>query len=271
MILVADIGGSHMRVAVGDSSGSLEEPSVCDTPAEFETAVEVFADIARDIARDRPITGGVIGIAGLLSPDRQILLKSPHLRKWEGENITEAFSQTVGVPILFENDAAFGALGEAVSGAGMGVSILAYIAVGTGVGGARVVDSKIDRTAFGFEMGHQRLGIGADAPEWEELVSGSGLGKKYGKPSSDIKDANIWNEVADNFATGLYNAILHWSPERVVLGGALFNEHAIPLGRVKTTLHSINTALPELPDVRLAKLGDRSVLYGAVSLASTIA
>ena len=155
-----------MRVAVSDAPGSLEETLICDTPSDFDVAVSTFATTVRDAARGRPITGGAVGVAGLLSTDRQILLKSPHLRKWEGKNIAEAFSQTVGVPILFENDAAFGALGEAVSGAGMGVSILAYIAVGTGVGGARVVDDKIDRATFGFEMGHQRLGIGANAPEW---------------------------------------------------------------------------------------------------------
>lgn len=269
MILIADIGGSHMRVAVSDAPGSLEEPSIRDTPAKFETAVEVFADTARDIARGRPITGGVVGIAGLLSANRQVLLKSPHLRKWEEKNLSEAFSHAVGVPIRFENDVTLGALGESQNGAGTGVSILAYIAVGTGVGGARVVDGEVDRATFGFEMGHQRLGIGVGAPEWEELVSGSGLGKKYGKPSSEIKDANIWNEVADNFAVGLYNAILHWSPERVVLGGALFNEGAIHIERVKISLQSINTALPELPDIQLAKLGDRSTLYGATFFAKS--
>ncbi len=267
MIITADIGGSHMRVAVSDSPGSLEEPSICDTPAEFETAVTVFADKMREIAKGRPITGGAVGIAGLLSKNREVLLKSPHLRGWEGKNVAEAFSKATGVPVRFENDVALGALGEAVNGAGAGVSILSYIAVGTGVGGARVVDGKIDRSTFGFEMGHQRLGVGLNAPEWEELVSGSGLGEKYGKPSSEITDPAIWNECADNFAVGLYNAILHWSPERVVLGGALFNEGAIPLERVKTTLHSINNALPELPDIQLAKLGDRSGLYGAIILA----
>lgn len=269
MILISDIGGSHMRIAISEAPGLLEDPFICDTPADFDSAVVVFANTAREIAKGRPITGGAVGIAGLLSTNRQVLLKSPHLRGWEGKNIEEAFSKAVGVPIHFENDVALGALGEAKSGAGVGVFILAYIAVGTGIGGARVVDGRIDRTTFGFEMGHQRLGIGMSAPEWEELVSGSGLGKKYGKPSSEIKDPAIWNECADNFAIGLYNAILHWSPERVVLGGALFNFNAIPLERVKVTLQSINTALPELPDIQLAKLGDRSGLYGATFFAKS--
>ena len=270
MILTADIGGSHMRIAMSDAPGKLEKPFICDTPARFEMAVVTFANLAREAAHGCPITGGVVGIAGLLSADRKALLRAPHLRDWENKNIAETFSNTLGVSIRFENDAALGALGEATFGAGTGVSILAYITVGTGVGGARVIDRQIERSMFGFEMGHQLLGTGLDAPEWEELVSGSGLDKKYGKPSSEITDTAIWNECADNFAIGLYNSILHWSPERVVLGGALFNEGAIPLERVKTTLHSINTALPVLPDIRLAKLGDRSGLYGALALAKNL-
>ena len=85
MIFVADIGGSHMRVAMSDANGSLEEPLICDTPADFDTGVAIFAKMTRDTARGRPITGGVVGIAGLLSANRRVLLKAPHLRKWEGE------------------------------------------------------------------------------------------------------------------------------------------------------------------------------------------
>src|SRR3989344_3561916 len=240
MILTADIGGSHMRIAMSDAPGKLEKPFICDTPAKFETAVATFAKSARESANGRPITSGVVGIAGLLSVDRKALLKAPHLRDWENKNIAETFSNALGVSIHFENDAALGALGEVVFGAGTGVSILAYITVGTGVGGARVVDRQIDRSMFGFEIGHQLLGTGLGAPEWEELVSGSGLGKKYGKPSSEIKDQTIWNECADNFAIGLYNAILHWSPERVVLGGALLNEEAISPQSLKKTQTSTN-------------------------------
>lgn len=266
MIIIADIGGSKMRIAASDASDSFNEVITIDTPTDFDAGVAAFAGATRNIAHGRPISGGVIGIAGLLSANREKLLRSPHLRGWEGKDIANVFSQALGVLVRFENDVALGALGEAQSGAGVGASIVAYVAVGTGIGGARVVDGRIDRAAFGFEIGHQLLGIDANAPEWEALVSGSGLAQKYGKPSSEITDPAVWNECADYFAHGLYNTILHWSPERVVLGGALFNSNAIPFERVQTTLRSIARALPEIPDIRLAALGDHSGLYGALAL-----
>jgi len=272
MIIVSDIGGSHMRIAVSDTPDSFEEPAVLDTPEDFDAAVAAFASAVTGLAHGRPITGGMVGLAGLLSPDRTVLLRSPHLRGWEGKNVTEAFSQAVGAPIRFENDVALGALGEAKHGAGAGVSLVAYLAAGTGINGARVIDGRLDRTAFGFEIGHQLLGSDANATEWESLVSGSGVAQRYGKPSSEITDTAIWNECADYFAYGLYNTILYWSPERVVLGGSLFLKPSpIPLERIKTTLRSIAFALPELPDIRLAALGDYSGLYGALDLAQTTA
>ena len=264
MILVADIGGSHTRLSINDVPDSLEEPIVYDTPADFNDAISTFARAAMDISKGRPITSGVVGIAGTLSADRRVLLRSPHLRGWENRDVAATFGQAIGAPVRFENDVALGALGEATRGAGVGASIIAYVAVGTGVNGARVVDGKIDVTALGFEIGHQRLDIGADAQELEELVSGSALFTKYGRPASEITDPDIWNECADILAIGLYNTILHWSPERIVLGGSLLlGTHGIPVERVNTALQSINTALPALPEIRLAALGDSSVLSGA--------
>jgi len=268
MIVVADIGGSHMRIAVSDTPDSFEEPTVLDTPADFDAAVAAFANAAQEAAHGRPITGGAVGIAGLLSPDRQTLLRAPHLRAWEDRNVADIFSRALGAPIRFENDVALGALGEAQHGAGAGISVIAYIATGTGINGARIVNGRLDPTAFGFEIGHQLLGADVEAPEWEALVSGSGIAQKYGKPSSEITDPVVWNECADYFAYGLYNTILYWSPERIVLGGSLFLKPSpIPLERVQTTLRSIASALPVLPDIQLAALGDYSGLYGALTLA----
>ncbi len=268
MIIVADIGGSRMRIAVSDAPDSFEEPVIVETPASFDEAVATFADTVRDLAQGRPVTGGAVGVPGLLSPDRQTLLRAPNLPDWAGRNVVDAFSQAVGAPIRFENDVALGALGEARYGAGVGASIVAYLASGTGVNGARVTDGRLDRPTYGFEIGFQLLGTDASAPEWTSLVSGTGFTKRYGTSPREVTDPAVWNEVADYFAYGLYNTILHWSPERVVLGGTFFTSGDVPLERVRATLRAIAHALPELPDIKLAKLGDRSGLYGALALAT---
>ncbi len=266
MKIIADIGGTHLRIAASAAADSFEDPVVFDTPAGFDAAVELFANGVREVARGRAVTDSVIGIAGLLSADRRTLLKSPHLPNWEKKDIAAAFGSALGTSVRLENDAALAALGEARRGAGKGAGIIAYVTVGTGIGGARIVDGHIDRAAFGFEIGHQRLGSDVHAPEWEAFASGSGLEKRYGKSSRELIDPAIWQECADHFAVGLHNTILHWSPDRVVLGGSLFREEAISLERVMKTLAVTTTALTDIPEVRLAELGDYSGLYGALLL-----
>lgn len=270
MIILGDIGGTHMRIAISDSPGSFSEPVILDTPATPEAAAHAFAETATRIARGQRAERAIIGVAGLLSPDGATLLTSPNLPAWKGVAITPLFSDALHTPAQMENDAMLGALGEAQYGAGRGAAIVAYVTVGTGVGGARIVNGRIDRHADGFEVGHQRLGADADAPELESLISGSALEARYGKPASEIDDPAVWDKAAGRLALGLYNTILHWSPDVVVLGGsAFYGKKVIPLARVEATLRAAATALPSLPELRLAELGDRSSLYGALALATT--
>lgn len=267
MIIVADIGGSRMRIAASEADGTLGEPVGLDTPQTFEAGIKACADAAREVANGASIKRVVLGIAGVVARDHATLLHATHLPDWNGKDIAQALGKTLGVPVTIENDTALGALGEAHAGAGTGADILAYVAVGTGIGGARVINGSLDSITLGFEPGHQRLGVHTDAPEWEELVSGSGLEKIHGAPAKELTDPAIWEAAADVFAIGLYNTILNWSPDRVVLGGSLFlGAHSIPIDRVRTTLKSLNTILPSLPDLHLAAL-EFPTLYGALALA----
>ena len=64
--------------------------------------------------------------------------------------------QATGLPVTFENDANAAAYGEYVAGAGRGSRNLFYITIGTGIGGALILDGRLWRGASGFagEVGH---------------------------------------------------------------------------------------------------------------------
>src|SRR4030066_415253 len=51
---------------------------------------------------------------------------------------------------------------EKVKGAGKGFNIVAFLTIGTGVGGARIVGGKPDANVFGFEPGHQIIDLGGN-------------------------------------------------------------------------------------------------------------
>ena len=266
MYIVADIGGSKMRIAGSDDLENFSEPVVLPTPQKYEEGIAVFTETALAVSAGESIEAVAAGVAGVFSQDKKILLRAPHLPLWGKHTYAAELESALRTAVHVENDTASVGLGEVVAGAGKGGHIVAYVTVSTGVNGARIVDGVIDRTHLGFEIGGQYLFIGADARTLEELVSGSAVGEKYAKPPKEIeKDSPLWEELARLFAYGLHNTILHWSPDRVVLGGSMFNEIGIPVERVHFHLSGIMRKLPELPQIVHSSLGDLGGIHGGLA------
>ena len=210
------------------------------------------------------------GIAVVFNEDKSIPISTSHLHGWVNKPLKKALKDEFNCPIYLENDAAVVGLGEATFGSGVGKNIVAYITISTGVGGAKIVDQKIDKTSLGFEPGHQIIVIdGKDCHcggkgHFETYVGGWYLERDYQIKPQDIKDPKIWEEVEKYLAIGLTNTIVHWSPDIVILGGAVMK--SIDLEKVKLYLKENLTIFPSPPEIVLAKLGDEAGLYGALQL-----
>lgn len=265
MILVLDIGGTKTRLSSSISYPNLGGVVVFDTLKNFDDEIKEIASRAGVILSGEKPDGIVVGIAGVFDEKKETLLTSPNLKEWEGAPIKKKFEEVFGAPILLENDAALAGLGEAVLGAGIGSEIVAYITVGTGVGGARIVDGKIDKRRFGFEPGHQILD--AEGRDLEYYVSGRSVGVRYGKKPGEIIDKKVWDEVEGWLAVGVHNSILHWSPDVVILGGSMvLKEPGISVSGVSEKLGKILKTFKVGPKIAVASLGDSVGLYGALVL-----
>ncbi len=240
-----------MRVALGSADGTITEVKKIPTPPSFDEGVAALIYEFTALRGDQDVEQAVIGIAGVLNREKNMLLWSPHLPEWAGKDLKTALEAGLGVPVMLENDAAVAALGEATHGAANGYAIVAYVTIGTGVGGARIVDGSIDRSAFGYEIGHQYI---SEDLRLEELVSGTAVLKEQGVPAKEIADEGVWSEYERRFARGLYNTLLHWSPDCVVLGGSMMNVPGMRIEKIVEELARINKAIPALPEVRKAKL-----------------
>jgi predicted NBD/HSP70 family sugar kinase len=252
MMLVADIGGTNMRIASGEADGSIREMRNHPTPASFGEGMALLISEMQALKGDESVERIVIGVPGSVSEDGRTLISAKHLPDWSGHDIAAAL-EVLGAPVTLENDTTLGALGEALGGAGKGFPIVAYLAVGTGIGGARVVDGAIDRNSYGFEIGHQYLSA-EDEIELEELVSGTAVEEVEGVPAKDLVNEEKWREYANKFAHGLYNTLLHWSPDVVVLGGSLMRNNGMRVEDIVAELERINEAIPKLPEVRKTAL-----------------
>lgn len=267
MYIVADIGGTKMRIAKSDDLKTFSDPVILDTPQEYAVGIELFRDTANQLAgAGAHVDGVAVGIAGPLSADKRSVFKTPHLH-WDGRPLADDLENFLGTRAYLENDVALVGLGEAVSGAGAGSSIVAYVTCSTGVNGVRIVDGKIDRSAEGFEIGGQYMTVEDPRLTLEDMVSGTAVQKAFNMKPKDLgKENPVWEELAEIFAYGLHNTIVHWSPNRVVLGGSMFNEIGISVPSVERRVKEIMKKFPVVPEIHHSALGDVGGLHGGLEL-----
>jgi glucokinase len=151
-----DVSGKTLRAALVSREGRVVEGR--------EAALErdqAGAQIARVIAglRDAagaPVAGLGVGVAGLVNPKTSRVVVSNELPALARADLRAELSQATGLDALIENDANAAAYGEFVAGAGRGSRNLFYVTIGTGIGGALILDGRIWRGDSGFagEFGH---------------------------------------------------------------------------------------------------------------------
>lgn len=265
MHIVADIGGTKTRIARSDDLEKIGDPLIFDTEQSYERGVATLVESVKRLAGNDHIDAISIGITGSISSDHKMPLTTPHLPGWRGRPLARELEASLGTSVSLINDTAQVGLGEALFGAGRGADIVVYVTVSTGVNGVRIVGGKADVSAQGFEIGGQYLTIDGTRKTLEELVSGRGVEERYGVHPKLIENVSpVWEELAEVFAVGLHNTILHWSPDRVVLGGSMFNEIGIPVERVRAHVSDIMVKFTSVPDIVHSSLGEFGGLWGGL-------
>lgn len=261
MYLLFDIGGTRMRIALSRDLKKLEKVEIFDTPKAFSEGMVLFKKFKeRNPVNIKAVCGG---IAGLLSPKNDKLTNSRNLIGWVNKPLKKSLEKVFECKVRLENDADLGGLGEAVFGSGKDKGIVAFITVGSGVGGTRILEKKIDKGVFGFEPGKQIIELGKSL---EDLVGGKSFEKKYKKYPKEIKNKRVWEKAARWLAIGLFNSYLHWSPEIIVIGGSMvLGRPAIPIKVINQEYRNLGKNRKK-PMIRKAKLSNLSGLYGACAL-----
>src|SRR5690606_6094773 len=156
------------------------------------------------------------------------------------------FRDRFAVPIALDTDVAAAARGELCLGAGRGCGSLAYVTVGTGIGGA-VAPTSSGARLLHSEMGHLVVrrdprdgGFAGICPFHgdclEGLASGPAIRARWGCDLSQLPSGHIGREIIAGYLAQLTGAIalLH-SVERVVMGGGVLADPALlPLVRERT-------------------------------------
>jgi predicted NBD/HSP70 family sugar kinase len=271
--ILFDIGGTKTRVAVSEDLKVLGKVVSFKTSHNFEEGIDAIVKASKELTTT-PIRGVSGCIRGSLNEDKSEVVYDSVLSKWIDKPLTESLKKKLKAEVYLENDAALAGLGEAHFGAGLGLDIVAYHTISTGVGGAKIEYGKIDDNRTGFEPGRQVLDIdhtilGEDVePTLENLVSGGALEARMGVKPYEIDQSDAtWDQLAMFLAHGLRNTILYWSPDVVVLGGSMIlGNPRILLDDILTYTNDILGETIECPLIVDARLGDSSGLYGAMSM-----
>lgn len=160
-----DLGGTNLRVAAVDESGTMLVKRELQTEVsrgrdevigELCRAAQAVAHDMRERSGGGELRGIGVGVPGLIDSESGRLLESPNLPGWNDYDVKGEIEQRLGTTVILENDANAAALGELWLGAGRGTESLCMYTLGTGVGGGLVLEGKIWRGWNGMagELGH---------------------------------------------------------------------------------------------------------------------
>lgn len=261
--LVFNTGGSKTKIATSADGEGLSETMIVPTETSPDLWVKMIKEKAKALVKDNKIGAICGGIAGVWDEKKTRLVRSPNLPEWEKypikKSLEEAFPE---VRVRLDNDVVMEALGEAMVGAGRRKRIVAYVAIGTGIGGCKVEDGKICANQFGFEPGHQIVEADGVLGYLEDFAGGAGMRKIYGKKAEDISDPDAWENETRLIAIGLHNVIVLWSPEILILGGSVMK--SVDMEKLTEILKQQLKIFPQLPEIIRGSLEEKAGLYGAL-------
>lgn len=157
-----DMGGTNLRIAAVNTDGQLLEKinlstNLSNRPDDLVDAMcDAIHSLSKQCRSSGALLGAGFGIAGIIDLEAGVVRKSANMPTWCNYPVREAIERRLGTRIFLENDAKVHALGEQWLGAGRGATDMALLTLGTGIGGAIVLDGKIFHGLHGMagEFGH---------------------------------------------------------------------------------------------------------------------
>ena len=164
MVIGVDLGGTHLRTALVDRSGSIlrRQRTATDIALGVEhTTQKLVAECRAQLEATQEGGGQVVGIglgvAGKVDHKRGWVVFSPNLPAMRNYPLGPELEAGLGLPVLVENDANVYGIGESWVGAGREISNWVGLTLGTGVGGCLILDGRLwngDSLGFVGELGH---------------------------------------------------------------------------------------------------------------------
>ena len=301
-----DIGGTNIKAALTDESlNPICMGSLTTAPTPPDRAPELVLGRAARMIREMMGQHGIsdtdlraigLGMAGIVDSANAELLQFNALG-WRHLHPLEILKKDFQAPIFLENDGTVNLIGESQAGAARNVRDVILITLGTGVGGAIMVNGKILGGALGLggEIGHIYIDGGKTFQQYcsatSVVQSACSLLEQYPNsllwetcghtPSSvttkmiaacaerqDPLCLTVMEETSLHLSYALTSFINVFNPSLILIGGGMSQAGDLLLApAIKRTMKSIHH--PKLAcEIRSSALGGMAGALGACALAS---
>src|ERR1700739_873046 len=157
-----DMGGTNLRIAAITTEGQLLEKITLGVKVAMgrDYVIGEMCDAIHRLTEQYRATGRFvgagIGVPGIIDMETGMMRKSANLPGWSDYPVRDEIERRLGAKVFLENDANVAALGEKWLGPARDVNDMAMLTLGTGIGGAIVLDGKIFHGMNGMagEFGH---------------------------------------------------------------------------------------------------------------------
>jgi glucokinase len=297
MNIGVDIGGTHVRLLLVEADGEVVDRR--RFPAQRGQAMAVLDGIAVQVERWRNARHEIeylgVACAGWVDATRRLVHVAPNLG-WKHVAVADVLERRCMVPVRVDNDVNAALLGEIAAGAARGERTCVAVFIGTGIGGAIVVDGALVRGRQGAaaEVGHCCLD--PDGPLcscgrrgcWEAFSGGEGLLRRAqaaiecgatttladvsplttaaivaAAQAGDTVAASLWDEALRRSVQAIANLAVLLDPGVVVVGGGVAAANPGMVGVLRTRLAE-GPRFAGLSHLRLvtAELGDDAGCLG---------
>ena len=287
-VIGVDIGGTKIMAGQVTQTGHIVRHVQTPTPSKPTDIINAVRDLCETfIASDQTIAAIGIGTAGMVNTaSGQVIHANENLAGWTGVNLSHAIKELF-VPIFVENDVRAMAYAEAVLGSGQDYSNLLVVTIGTGIGGALILDGDIwHGTAYSAgEIGYLVVDWNEEDPIiFDHFASGPAIEKSYqlatdNDVSVSLRDIakkayggddvarQVIKTKARQFGVILGGYVTSINPQCVVLGGGVPQIGLLWWDTMKTAFY--NTVPSPLQETQLipSSLGVEAVMIGAAMLA----
>ena len=153
-----DLGGSHIAIGVVNSNGKIlekiEKKLKGIITKEVKKVIEdTIVEAVNKYKEEYKITEIGIAIPGTVTKDVVVKSVNLGLRNYK---IIEELQKKIDIPIKIKNDAKCAAIAESTYGSLKQYKRVLFLTLGTGIGGAVIIDNKLLNTGDlpGCEIGH---------------------------------------------------------------------------------------------------------------------